>query len=130
MNCPLQLFTQLEFSINPDYLSVNYETTKEHLGTQIQCFGADDNDTAPVLPWIPTTTAAVGFRLMEFDASMCYMPQQKMEREKDEEADKFAVSISLGCKHVTLLLKLGRHYTNSLFPDRKFVLQDLLLVRI
>lgn len=78
-------------------MSTSYETTKELLGPSSQGFGSDDAspplDKAPVLPWVPATTAAVSLRLMEFDSSMSYMLQRRMDSEKDREAREFIVSI-------------------------------------
>lgn len=60
-------------------------------------YPVDEGDSLPaslpVLPWVPQTTAAVALRLMDFDASISYMLQQKVESHKDKEAGEFIVSI-------------------------------------
>ncbi|XP_058100582.1 homeobox-DDT domain protein RLT2-like isoform X2 [Magnolia sinica] len=91
-----QLLTLLEGAIKRDYLSSSFETTKELLGSSKPVYAVDDDATlpasVPVLPWIPQTTAAVALRLMEFDASISYMLQQKVESHKDKEAGEFIPS--------------------------------------
>lgn len=80
-----------------DCLSSNFETTKELLGSSMTGYLLDENaslpSSVPVLPWVPQTTAAVALRLMDFDASISYMLQQKVESHKDKEAGEFIVSI-------------------------------------
>ncbi|KAK9286031.1 hypothetical protein L1049_025234 [Liquidambar formosana] len=68
----LQILTMLERVIKRDYLSSNFETTNELLGScNLSGSAANDSccpDMVPVLPWVPQTTAAVALRLMELDA--------------------------------------------------------------
>ena len=47
---------------------------------------------APVLPWVPDTTAAVALRLLDLDASVAYMLEQKLGFRKDKEAAELIVS--------------------------------------
>ncbi|KAL5715822.1 hypothetical protein ACHQM5_017591 [Ranunculus cassubicifolius] len=85
----LQFLTLLEGAVKRDYLSSNFETTKELLASSAtQCHTNDCSTT--VLPWVPQTTAAVALRLMELDASISYMLQQKVESQKDVETPEFA----------------------------------------
>ncbi|XP_068664587.1 homeobox-DDT domain protein RLT2-like [Aristolochia californica] len=87
-----QLVTQLEGAIKRDYLSSNFETTRELLSSSIRAFGGDDSfspGSAPVLPWVPSTTAAVALRLMELDSSISYMLLQKAETHGDQDAGEF-----------------------------------------
>lgn len=87
----------MECSVKRDCLSSNFETTKELLGSSTTGYPVDEGDSLPaslpVLPWVPQTTAAVALRLMDFDASISYMLQQKVESHKDKEAGEFIVSI-------------------------------------
>ncbi|MQL80851.1 hypothetical protein Taro_013301 [Colocasia esculenta] len=88
----LQLLTLLESAIKRDYLSSNYETTSELLSASVPDYDVDASTlsgSAKVLPWIPQTTAAVGLRLMELDASISYMLHQKIESHKEKEAGDF-----------------------------------------
>ncbi|MFS8015161.1 putative transcription factor & chromatin remodeling DDT family [Helianthus anomalus] len=74
----LQVLTQFESVIKRDYMSLEFETTEELLGTS----GLSDrvgSGSVPVLPWIPQTTAAVSLRLFELDGSISYTPEQKAE---------------------------------------------------
>ncbi|XP_022135753.1 homeobox-DDT domain protein RLT2 isoform X3 [Momordica charantia] len=78
----LQILTLLENVIKRDVMRSNYETTYELLA----CINPPGNsicrsspETVPVLSWIPLTTAAVALRLLEFDASLSYILQQKAE---------------------------------------------------
>ncbi|WRX15053.1 hypothetical protein QQP08_007540 [Theobroma cacao] len=82
----LQVLTLLESSITRDYLSSNFETTRELLSPSILSGGVGDDstnlETVPVLPWIPKTTAAVALRLIEFDAAISYTLKQRAETHK------------------------------------------------
>ncbi|KAG0458077.1 hypothetical protein HPP92_023234 [Vanilla planifolia] len=78
----LQLLTLLEGAIKKDYLSSNFETTNELLNSDAVSASFSSvsvSGSVPVLPWIPDATAAVALRLLELDASISYVPQQKME---------------------------------------------------
>ncbi|KAL9452464.1 hypothetical protein AB3S75_008284 [Citrus x aurantiifolia] len=82
----LQLLTILESGIKRSYLSSNFETTKELLGSSFTCA---DPWSVPILPWIPKTTAAVALRLLELDASIMYVKPEKPEHfEEDKEANE------------------------------------------
>ncbi|CAN1844627.1 Homeobox-DDT domain protein RLT2 [Linum perenne] len=92
----LQALTVLEAALRNDYLSSNFETTSELLGlSDPPGFDAatisSSMDMVPLLPWLPRTTAAVALRVMEFDASIAYILQQKV---KMEEEDKIAGDFS------------------------------------
>ncbi|KAF5198625.1 Homeobox-ddt domain protein rlt2 [Thalictrum thalictroides] len=90
----LQFLTVLEGAVKHDYLASNFETTKELLGSSMTHGFTVDNSYAslsgavPVLPWVPLTTAAVALRLMELDASISYMLQQKVESQKNKDASE------------------------------------------
>jgi hypothetical protein len=80
--------TALEGALKRDYLSSNFESTSELLDYSNTSGCATDNSfgpkTVPPLPWIPHTTAAVALRFMEFDSSISYMLQQKVDSQKDK----------------------------------------------
>ncbi|XP_076899064.1 homeobox-DDT domain protein RLT1-like [Bidens hawaiensis] len=79
----LQVLTWLESVIKRDYMSLEFETTKELLGTpglSEMIASGFSSGLVPVLPWIPQTTAAVSLRLFELDSSISYTPEQKTER--------------------------------------------------
>ncbi|KAJ0985990.1 hypothetical protein J5N97_004346 [Dioscorea zingiberensis] len=84
-----QCLTLLESAIKRDFLSSNFETTEELLSSvpdgQSDC-SAVPSGPVPVLPWIPETTAAVALRLLELDASISYILQQKLDFHKEKEA--------------------------------------------
>ncbi|XVF25750.1 hypothetical protein REPUB_Repub13aG0240500 [Reevesia pubescens] len=79
----LKILTQLESAIKRDYLSSNFETTKELLSSNLQ---SENDFTDSVLPWIPQTTAAVALRLLELDSSIMYVKQEKVEPSENKEA--------------------------------------------
>lgn len=86
----LQLLTILESGIKRSYLSSNFETTKELLGSSFTCA---DPWSVPILPWIPKTTAAVALRLLELDACIMYVKPEKPDHfEEDKEANERVVS--------------------------------------
>ncbi|XP_012449710.1 homeobox-DDT domain protein RLT1 isoform X1 [Gossypium raimondii] len=80
----LKLLTQLESAIKRDYLSSNFETTRELLGSSFQ--SENDSSTDSVLPWIPQITPAVALRLLELDSSIMYVKQEKVEPPENREA--------------------------------------------
>ncbi|XP_012449690.1 homeobox-DDT domain protein RLT1 isoform X3 [Gossypium raimondii] len=80
----LKLLTQLESAIKRDYLSSNFETTRELLGSSLQ--SENDSSTVSVLPWIPQTTPAVALRLLELDSSIMYVKPEKVEPPENREA--------------------------------------------
>ena len=93
----LQILTLLEGAIKKDFLSSNFETTKELLGSCDRTESAANVSLNPeiiaVLPWVPQTSSAVTLRLMELDASISYMLHQKVDSYKDKGAGDFFVSI-------------------------------------
>ncbi|WCJ30914.1 Homeobox-DDT domain protein RLT2 [Euphorbia peplus] len=83
----LQVLTLLEGSMKRDYLSSNFETTSELLGSDDLSRSADYDicrmQKVPVLPWLPRTTAAVALRVLELDSSIWYTLDQKAESLKE-----------------------------------------------
>ena len=86
----LQMLTHLERAIKRDYLSTNFETTRELLGSSLQ---SESDSTDSVLPWIPQTTPAVALRLLELDMSIMYVKQEKVEPSESREARAYIVSV-------------------------------------
>ncbi|GMI72298.1 RINGLET 1, homeobox-1 [Hibiscus trionum] len=83
----LKLLTQLESAIKQDYLSSNFEMTMELLGS---CPPSEsDSSTDLVLPWIPQTTPAVALRLLEFDSSIMYVKQERVEPSGNRETKAY-----------------------------------------
>ncbi|XP_059452338.1 homeobox-DDT domain protein RLT2 isoform X1 [Corylus avellana] len=80
----LQIMTSLEGAIKRDYLSSNFESTSELLDYSNPSGRSFGSETVPALPWIPHTTAAVALRFMEFDSSISYILQQKVDSQKDK----------------------------------------------
>lgn len=76
--------TSLEGAIKRDYLSSNFESTSELLDYSNPTGRSFGPETVPALPWIPHTTAAVALRFMEFDSSISYILQQKVDSQKDK----------------------------------------------
>ncbi|KAJ6741290.1 HOMEOBOX-DDT DOMAIN PROTEIN RLT2 [Salix purpurea] len=99
----LQILTLLEVAMKRDYLSSNYETSSELLSSSdpsgCTAHDAFNKETAPVLPWLPQTTAAVALRIIEFDASISYMLHHKLDSRKDRSAGNF---IKLPSKHAVV----------------------------
>ncbi|KAJ6850982.1 homeobox-DDT domain protein RLT2 isoform X2 [Iris pallida] len=89
----LQLVTLLECAIKEDFLSSNYETTSELLGSSKAGFLVEEissgSGSVPVLPWVADSTAAVALRLLDLDASISYMLHQKLELDKEKETNNF-----------------------------------------
>ncbi|KAL7215900.1 hypothetical protein ACSBR1_027948 [Camellia fascicularis] len=90
----LQILTLLEVGIKKDFLSSNFETTNELLGSCNQTeFAANvslNSELVSVLPWVPQTSSAVALRLMELDASIYYeLHQKKIDSQKDKGAGDF-----------------------------------------
>lgn len=89
----LQVLTLLEGAIKRDFLSSNYETTNELLGSS-NLTGYVNNgfvspETVSVLPWLPQTTSSLALRLMELDTSIFYKLSQKEDAEKDKGTGDF-----------------------------------------
>ncbi|XP_076957084.1 homeobox-DDT domain protein RLT1-like [Bidens hawaiensis] len=88
----LQVLTQFESVIKRDYLSLEFETTEELLGTAgLSGRVGSSAGPVPVLPWIPQTTAAVSLRLLELDGLISYTPEQKAELKMVHEANDHVV---------------------------------------
>lgn len=85
----VQVLTLCESGIKRQYLSSNFETTKEFLGSSVL---SADAGSVPILPWIPKTTAAVALRLLELDASIMYVKPEKAEPIEDKEVKEYVVS--------------------------------------
>ncbi|KAJ6908688.1 homeobox-DDT domain protein RLT2-like isoform X1 [Populus alba x Populus x berolinensis] len=119
----LQILTLLEVGMKRDYLSSNYETSSELLGSSdpSRCAAHDsfNTGTAPVLPWLPQTTAAVALRVIEFDASISYMLHQKLESQKDRSAGNF---IKLPSKYAVMKNTPDNETTE--IPHRAGLLQE------
>ncbi|XWS19639.1 hypothetical protein CRYUN_Cryun31cG0032900 [Craigia yunnanensis] len=101
----LKVLTHLESAIKRDYLSSNFETTKELLGSSLR---SESASTDSVLPWIPQSAAAVALRLLELDVSIMYVKQEKVELSENNEARayiKLPSRTSLFIKNKELELK-------------------------
>ncbi|XWS12600.1 hypothetical protein CRYUN_Cryun37aG0104100 [Craigia yunnanensis] len=101
----IKMLTHLESAIKQNYLSSNFETTRELLGSSLQ---SESDSTDSVLPWIPQTTPAVALRLLELDVSIMYVKQQKVEPSENREARayiKLPSRTSLFIKNKELELK-------------------------
>ncbi|KAL4311998.1 hypothetical protein GQ457_01G046740 [Hibiscus cannabinus] len=83
----LKLLTQLESAIKRDYLSSNFETTRELLGSCLLL--ESDSCTDSVLPWIPQTAPAVALRLLELDSSIMYVKQENVEPSENRETEAY-----------------------------------------
>ncbi|KAL4289870.1 hypothetical protein GQ457_14G009610 [Hibiscus cannabinus] len=106
----LKMVTHLESAVKRDYLSSNFETTKEILGSILQ---SESDSTDSVLPWIPQTTAAVALRLLELDASIMYVKPEKVEPSENTEARayiKLPSRTSFVIRNKELELKELNHY--------------------
>lgn len=85
-----------------DFLSTDFETTSELLS---YCAASRDaacestySGSITQLPWIPQTTAAVALRVLELDASIFYVPQQKSELHDGQTAEALPVEyLSVSC---------------------------------
>ncbi|CAK9181860.1 unnamed protein product [Ilex paraguariensis] len=91
----LQILTQFEGVIKRDCLSSNFETTEELLGScalsgRSMCDSAPPG-SVPHLPWIPQTTAAVALRLLELDASLSDILDQKDEPQNKNKVEDITV---------------------------------------
>ncbi|KAM7498033.1 hypothetical protein LguiA_022447 [Lonicera macranthoides] len=82
----LQILTMLESAVKRDFLSLNFETTIELLGSSNPKIANRSSvaETVSVLPWLPQTTSSVALRLMELDSSIFYTLEQKEESQKDK----------------------------------------------
>jgi len=88
--------TLFERVLKRDFLSSNFATTEELLGSCTQSGSSlhdfSDPRSIPVLPWIPQTLTAVALRLFELDASIIYLKQEKPEPFEDKEVKEYIVS--------------------------------------
>lgn len=80
-----------------DFLSSTFSTTGEQLGLNSMSKSAAQTSTDPesvaVLPWVPLTTSAASLRLLEFDASIVYVPHEKPEPCEEKEDRVYMVSM-------------------------------------
>lgn len=88
------MVTLLEGVIKREYLSAEFELSKELLGL-VRNAGdeSESSEAVSVLPWIPQTTAAVALRLFELDSSIAYVKQEKSEPGDDMALKGYIVSI-------------------------------------
>ncbi|KAF7803410.1 homeobox-DDT domain protein RLT1 [Senna tora] len=89
----LQLLTMFERALHRDFLSSNFSTTEEMLGSS-SMLDSDVNASAeiesvPVLPWVPQTTAAVSLRIFEFDSSISYIRLEKSDPAEEKEVKEY-----------------------------------------
>ncbi|KAL3851351.1 hypothetical protein ACJIZ3_013233 [Penstemon smallii] len=91
----LQILTQFEGVIKRDFLLSDFETTEELLSscvsTKYAAYDYNNPGSAPQLPWIPKTTAAVALRLLELDSSISYTSNQKAKSHDEKEVEAFPV---------------------------------------
>ncbi|XP_043687472.1 homeobox-DDT domain protein RLT2-like [Telopea speciosissima] len=104
----LQILTLLESAIKRNFLSSNFESTKELLASSTSAeYAVDDflpvHGSVAVLPLLPETTAAVALRVMDIDSSISYITN-KAEYQKDTEAGEVIVSFCFSI----LNLKIGK----------------------
>ncbi|XP_019416978.1 PREDICTED: homeobox-DDT domain protein RLT1-like isoform X1 [Lupinus angustifolius] len=88
----LQLLTLFERALQRDFLSSNFSTTEELLGSSSlsrSAAHAADPESVALLPWIPLTTPAVCLRLFDFDASVSYIQIDKPESCQEKEAREY-----------------------------------------
>ncbi|KAI7741603.1 hypothetical protein M8C21_026532 [Ambrosia artemisiifolia] len=87
----LEALTMLESGIKRDFLSRDFETTDELLGSNNSAVLHENGaySMVSVLPWLPETTSSVALRLMEFDTCVHYLLTQKEDAEKDKEPTSF-----------------------------------------
>lgn len=115
----LEALTLLESAIRRDFLSLDFETTDELLGSNnsvtLQATGICS--TVSVLPWLPETTACVGLRLMELDTSIHYLLSQKEDAEKDKGPTNF---LTLAPKYAMMRNGEEGDHGESLFGSGNF----------
>lgn len=90
----LQILTLLEGSIKKDFLSLDFETTAELLGSCNRSDSAANIFMSSVLPWIPKTSSAVALRLMELDSSISFTSNQEVNLQKDQAAGDFITPLT------------------------------------
>ncbi|XP_047163549.1 homeobox-DDT domain protein RLT1 [Vigna umbellata] len=89
----IQILTLFEKALRRDFLSSNFSTTDELLGSSsmLECSGqaSTDPESVPVLPWVPLTTAALSLRLFEIDSSISYVKPERLEPSEEKEAREY-----------------------------------------
>ncbi|KAK7327836.1 hypothetical protein VNO77_21929 [Canavalia gladiata] len=79
----LQILTLFERALRQDFLSSNFSTTDELLGSsslsESSAQASTDPEYVTVLPWVPLTTAALSLRLFEIDSSISYVKLERLE---------------------------------------------------
>lgn len=106
----------LENAIKREHLFSEFETTDELLDSSSPGrFTATNSNcltTITMLPWVPLTTAAVALRVLEFDAAIFYVLQQKLESQTERGSGNVIVSNILPSQKV-LDHKTGKHMIQS-----------------
>lgn len=91
------MLTIFERALRRDFLSSNFSTTDELLGSSSMSGSAAHASTnlesVAVLPWVPQTTAALSLRLFELDSSISYVKLEKLEPGEEKEAREYIVSL-------------------------------------
>lgn len=109
------MLSLLEDVIRREYLSSEFESTKDLLRLLESSAQGFDLEHASVLPWIPQTIAASALRLLELDSSIIYVKLERSESHNDHLVREDMVSflpLNLLFKLRTLVLKyvLGEHF--------------------
>ncbi|KAK4271625.1 hypothetical protein QN277_020289 [Acacia crassicarpa] len=120
----LQLLTLLERAVQRDFLSSNFSTADEMLGSSSMPDDAvnasTDSESVPVLPWVPQTTAAISLRIFEFDASISYIPVETPELPCEEkEASEY---VKLPSRYAPF--KSGRAIESAELDHDEFIKED------
>jgi len=90
----LQILTLFERALRRDFLSSNFSTTDELLGSSSMSEASTDPESVAVLPWVPLTTAALSLRLFEMDSSISYVKPERLEPSEEKEAREYIVSLN------------------------------------
>ncbi|KAI4296809.1 hypothetical protein L6164_036732 [Bauhinia variegata] len=89
----LQSLTLFEKALRRDFLSSNFSTTEELLGSSSAvddaAHASNDPDSVPVIPWVPQTTAAVLLRLFDLDTSISYEKLEKPVPRDEKEGRQY-----------------------------------------
>ncbi|KAK7302837.1 hypothetical protein RJT34_13734 [Clitoria ternatea] len=90
----LQILTLFERALRRDFLSSNFSTTDELLGSsnnisESSAQASTDLESVVVLPWVPLTTAALSLRLFEIDSSISYIKLERLEPSEEKEAREY-----------------------------------------
>lgn len=90
------MLTLFERALRRDFLSSNFSTTDELLGSSSLSESAahvfPDPESIALLPWVPQTTAALSLRLFEFDSSISYVKLERIEPCEEKEEREYIVS--------------------------------------